>query len=202
MQFRHMVLATQFVLGVVYLLSGLNWFFGFMPIPSIHMPADAPIKHAVVQEMIRTGWMFQFGKVAEIAVGLSLLTNRGVPLLLALTAPLAFITFMLDALIFDDIWGWITGTVTTTSLMHVIGDMFIGGLCLLLAHVWLMFAYFKYYSPMLVWKPDCAILQPSEQASPRLHWNVRKAFLTLGWIALALQSWNMILFIQLVGKTY
>lgn len=200
MQLQHMVLAARLVLAIVYLLSGFTWFFGFMPLPSIHMSPDMPIKHAVVAEMIHTGWMFQFGKVAEIVVGLSLLFNRAVPLTLALTVPLAFITFMLDALILDDVWGWLMGTVTTQIVIAKIADMIIGGLCLLLAHLWLMLAYFDYYRPMFAWRATPHVPTPDAAACPRLHRPLRIAFFILGWIAIAMQGWSMILFIQLVGK--
>lgn len=82
-----------------------------MPLPGIDIPLDTQLKHPVIMEMIRTGWMFQFTKVAEILTGIGLVANRFVPLVLALTAPLAFITFMLDALILDDVLGWLTGSV-------------------------------------------------------------------------------------------
>src|SRR5688572_30403422 len=106
MTFERMVLVARLLLGVLYIISGLAWFFGFMPIPSINMPPDFPIKHQVVREMIETGWMFQFAKVMELAVGIALLGNRFVPAMLALSAPVAFITFMLDAMILDDIIAW------------------------------------------------------------------------------------------------
>ena len=137
-----MVFAARMVLGIFYLLSGLNWFFGFIPmLPHVNMPADLPIKHAVVVEMIKTGWMFQSAKIVEVAFGLSLLFNRGVPAMLVAALPVAFLTFMLDALILDDIWRWLIGTETTPALMAAIADMIVGGLCVLLPHLWLMWCY-------------------------------------------------------------
>lgn len=150
--FKGMVFSARMLLGIFSLLSGLNWFFGFMPLPSIYMPLDTPIKHMVIIEMIRTGWMFQLAKVIEIALGLSLIFNRGVPLMLVAAFPIMFGTFMLDALILDDLWGWIAGTVTTDAALAAIGDMIIGGLCVLLLHLWLLWCYLDYYRPMLAWK--------------------------------------------------
>ncbi|MBC2778928.1 hypothetical protein [Parasphingopyxis marina] len=152
MGYQRMIFIARMILGIFYLISGLNWYFGFMPLPSIYMPVDAPMKHAVVTEMIRTGWMFQFAKTAEIVVGLSLLAGRAVPLTLALTVPLAFITFMLDAMIFDEIWGWVSGSTDTETLRAAIADMIIGGLCVLSLHVWLMLCYFDHYRPLFVWQ--------------------------------------------------
>ena len=203
-----MVFVARMLLGIFYLISGLNWFFGFMPLPSIYTPPNTPMKHAVVSEMIKTGWMFQFAKVTELCVGISLVTNRAVPALLALAAPVAFITFMLDALILDDVWRWITGVESTPAVMAAIYDMVIGGLCVFLLHIWLMLCYFDYYRPMLVWEANPRklglagagqmIRTSDNQAIGRDR--LRIAFLTLGWIAIALQAWNLYLFIGLIGE--
>jgi hypothetical protein len=196
-----MVLAGRWLLGGFYLISGLNWFFGFLPLPSIHSPPDLRIKHQIVVEMINTGWMFQFAKITELGVGLSLLSNRWVPAMLAFSAPVAFITFMLDALILDDVAGWLTGSVTTAQLLPRIYDMVVGGLCVLLLHVWLMLCYFDAYRPMLVWKmaPRVPATSPQPDDAAARDGLVRKAFFTLGWIALALQAWNFYLFVKLIG---
>ncbi len=208
MTFERMVLYARWILGVFYILSGSNWFFGFIPLlPNIFSPADLHIKHAVVAEMINTGWMFQCAKVTELAVGIALVTNRAVPLLLAIAAPTAFITFMLDALILDDIWRWIIGTETTAAMLAAVYDMVIGGLCIFLLHIWLMVCYFDFYRPMLVWKSSPrrfgTAVDPDAIKAPRLFttdrpW-LRTAFLAVGWIALALQTWNFYLFTGMIG---
>jgi hypothetical protein len=193
------------LLGVFYLLSGFNWFFGYMPpLPSIDMPLDTELKHPVVMEMIRTGWMFQFAKVAEIAAGIALVTNRFVPMMLAATAPLAFITFMLDALILDDIWGWLTGSVSTPAVLAAIGDMVIGGLCVLLIQLWLILAYRDYFRPLLSFRAipsefaaPAAGTEPSGTGQPNL---AKKAFIGLGCLAILLQAWNFYLFVGLIGS--
>lgn len=203
---RWMVLAARVALGVFYLLSGLNWFFGFIPfLPHVGMPADLPIKHAVVAEMIDTGWMFQSAKVIELVFGAALLSNRALPLMLAAALPVAAITFGLDALILDDIAGWFAGTVSGTGLGAAIEDMVVGGLCVLLPHLWLMWCFAAYYRSALVWRSE-----PVEAwhggslgdagpvrgpASSRL----RGLFYAFGWIALAFQTYNLALFIGAIG---
>lgn len=203
--FGKMVFSARMVLGIFYLISGFNWFFGFLPmLPHIGMPADLPMKHVVVSEMIKTGWMFQTAKVIEIFFGLSMLTNRAVPLMLAATLPVAFITFMLDALILDDIWRWMTGVDTTAQLLIAIEDMVIGGLCVLLPHLWLMVCYFGYYRPACAWRtepsdpcgadalrgsPSPAQTAPHAPACGLL----RKAFLAFGGFAILLQAYNLYL---------
>lgn len=198
-----LVFVARMLLGVFYLISGFNWFFGFMPLPSIDMPLDTQLKHPVIMEMIRTGWMFQFAKVAEILTGIGLVTNRFVPLVLALTAPLAFITFMLDALILDDVLGWLTGSIATPALAAAVGDMVIGGLCVLLIQVWLILAYRDYFVPLLAFRAE-----PSDFQTARGHRGgtesgrrrfARKAFIGLGCVAILLQAYNFYLFVGLIG---
>lgn len=205
--FNRMVLAARIVLGVFYLLSGLNWFFGFIPfLPHVGMPPDMRIKHMLVVEMINSGWMFQAAKVMEILFGLSLLANRAVPLMLAASLPVAFITFMLDALILDDIGRWFMGTQSTPALMAAIGDMIVGGLCVLLPHLWLMLCYRDYYSPAFAWRavphgaghpaePGAASRSADAQAGDS---RPGRALLAFGAIAVLLQAYNLILFISMI----
>lgn len=201
-----MVLAARIVLGVFYLLSGLNWFFGFIPaLPHAGMPADLPIKHAVVAEMIGTGWMFQSAKGLEVAFGLSLLANRAVPLMLAAALPLAFITFMLDALILDDLWRWISTAGSSAALRAAIADMVVGGLCVLLPHLWLMGCYFGYYRPAFVWKARPGAsghggATGSPAAPAPAAGGLRALFFAVGWAALGLQTYNLFLFAGMIGR--
>jgi len=197
MSVAKMVLAARILLGTFYLISGLNWFFGYLPLPSIHTPLDAHLKHQVVMEMIKTGWMFQVAKLIEIGTGTALLTNRLVPAMLALSAPVAFITFMLDAMILGDIWSWFRGTVSNAYLLAKIGDMIIGGLCILLIQVWLMLYYLPFYRPMLVWKTTSRA--PDQQAIAQQSGLWHKVFIALGAVALALQAWNLYLFVGLIS---
>ncbi len=207
MSFGRMVLAARLVLGAFYLLSGLNWFFGFIPfLPHVGMPADLRIKHMLVVEMIDSGWMFQSAKVMELLFGLSLLANRAVPLMLAAALPVAFITFMLDALILDDFARWFAGGETSAALGAAIGDMVVGGLCVLLPHLWLMLCYRDYYRPTFVWRaqPRLADSEPQprpvgtpaarQAASPALG----RAMLAFGWVALLLQAYNLYLFVGMI----
>ena len=197
MTVARMVIAARVVLGVFYLLSGLNWFFGFIPLlPHIGMPADMHIKHVVVAEMIKTGWMFQSAKIVEILFGLSLITNRYVPVMLLAALPVGFMTFMLDALILDDIWRWIIAQESGAALWAAIYDMVVGGLCVFLIHLWLIWCYLDYYRPMLVAKstPKAAGTEPGQRT---LSW----AFWAFGIFAFALQAWNLYLFASMIGVT-
>lgn len=188
-----MVFAARMVLGIFYLISGLNWFTGVIPVlPYSGMPADLPIKHAVVSEMIATGWMFQAAKIVEVFFGLSMIFNRGVPVMLLIGLPVAFLTFMLDALILDDIAAWVQGAESGAALWAAIYDMVVGGLCVLLVHLWLVWCYLEYYRPMLVWKAVPAEAGATGGA-------LRKAFVAFGVFAIALQAWNLYLFFSMIG---
>ncbi|HWW63735.1 MAG TPA: hypothetical protein VNZ43_03165 [Sphingomonadaceae bacterium] len=192
---KRMVFAARMVLGIFYLLSGLNWFFGFIPLlPYVGMPTDLPIKHAVVSEMIATGWMFQSAKIVEVAFGLSMVTNRAVPAMLLAALPVAFLTFMLDAMILGDLWAWIQGAESGAQLWAAIYDMTVGGLCVLLVHLWLVWCYADYYRPMLVWrsKPD----EPSTAGAGKM---LRFVFIGFGIFSITLQAWNLYLFFSMIG---
>jgi hypothetical protein len=201
MTLERMALAARLLLGSIYLISGLAWFFGFMPLPSMDMSPDFPIKHQVVREMIETGWMFQSAKVIEIAAGIALLSNRFVPAMLAVSAPVAFITFMMDAMILDDVIAWFRDAASTEHLLAKLYDMVVGGLCVLLAHVWLMLCYFEHYRPMLIWstKPQTLGAVSGTRHLARRD-NLRVGFYALGGIALALLAWNFYLFVGLIGR--
>jgi hypothetical protein len=206
MMFDKMVLAARWILGLFYLLSGLNWFFGFIPmLPHVGMAADLRIKHQLVVEMINSGWLFQLAKIIELLFGLSLLANRVVPLLLAAALPVAFITFMLDALILDDLVRWLQGTQTSSELWAAIADMIVGGLCVLLPHLWLIWCYFGYYRPALAWqaKPEAAWHGGISYARDRAHApaspRLRLLFFAFGWLALGLQTFNLALFVRMIG---
>lgn len=202
-----LVLATRLVLGVFYVLSGANWFLGFMPmLPHVGMPPDMPMKHAVIAEMIQTGWLFQCAKVIELAFGMALLANRFVPLMLAVALPVAFITFMLDALILDDLGRWLAGTEDSAAMRAAVADMIVGGLCVLLPHLWLIWCYFDYYRPALSARADPAA--PGERrpegataATIPPHrssiWP-RRLFLASGLIAFGFQAFNLWLFLGMI----
>lgn len=198
--------ATRMVLGIFYLLSGLNWFFGFIPIlPYVGMPADMHIKHAVVVEMINTGWMFQSAKIMELLFGISLLTNRYLPLMLAAALPVAFITFMLDALILDDIWRWMNGAESGALMWAAFEDMVVGGLCVLLPHLWLMWGYMDYYCPAGAAKATirapgdpAMVIAPAATSASEKKPAMRALFFALGLVAFALQAFNLYLFASMI----
>jgi uncharacterized membrane protein YphA (DoxX/SURF4 family) len=73
---------ARVLFGLVFLVFGLNGFFNFIPQP----PVPARVG-AFMMALAQTGYMFPLIKGVEVIVGLLLLTNRFVPLALALIAP-------------------------------------------------------------------------------------------------------------------
>jgi hypothetical protein len=74
---------ARIVLGLIFLVFGLNGFLHFLPQPA-NMPAGAA---AFGGALAATGYMFPLIKGVEVVVGALLLSNRYVPLALALIAP-------------------------------------------------------------------------------------------------------------------
>jgi uncharacterized membrane protein YphA (DoxX/SURF4 family) len=83
---------ARVLLGLAFLIFGLNGFLNFMPAPK-NMPPDIM---NVMGAVMKGGWMTVVSG-AEVIAALMLLTNRFVPLALALLAPVivGIITFHL-----------------------------------------------------------------------------------------------------------
>jgi hypothetical protein len=81
---RHARTAARTLLGLVFFVFGLDYFLHFFPQPTGPMPEGAM---AFGGALMKTGYMFPLIKGTEVAVGALLLSNRFVPLALALIAP-------------------------------------------------------------------------------------------------------------------
>jgi uncharacterized membrane protein YphA (DoxX/SURF4 family) len=81
---RHLPTAARVVMGLPFFVSGLNGFLNFLPQPSTPLPAGAV---AFAGALLATGYMFPLIMGTQLIVGTLLLSNRFVPLALALIAP-------------------------------------------------------------------------------------------------------------------
>jgi uncharacterized membrane protein YphA (DoxX/SURF4 family) len=81
---RHLPAIARVLLGLMFLVFGLNGFLNFIPQPKDPIPEGAM---AFVGAMMKTGYLFQLVKGTEVVVGALLLLNRFVPLALAFLAP-------------------------------------------------------------------------------------------------------------------
>ena len=80
---RYATAIVRILLGLMFLLFGLNGFFNFMPAPK-EMPQEIM---AVMGALTKAGYMTVVSG-AEVLIAVMLLTNRFVPLALALLAPI------------------------------------------------------------------------------------------------------------------
>ena len=80
---RIATLVVRTLLGLAFVVFGLNFFFNFMPLP----PMSGPPAN-FMGALFATGYMFPMIKGVEILGGLMLLTGRFVPLGLLLLAPI------------------------------------------------------------------------------------------------------------------
>lgn len=118
------VFVARFLLGLIFFVFGLNFFFRFIPLPP---SPDAAAKF--LGALFETGYMFQVIKTIEISCGFLLLTNLFVPLALILLAPITLNIFLFHFIL--DPAGLALATV------------------MLVLHVFLGLAYIKRYSGFL-----------------------------------------------------
>jgi uncharacterized membrane protein YphA (DoxX/SURF4 family) len=81
--------AARIILGLIFVVFGLNGFFNFIPVPP---PPEAGAKF--LGALFETGYMFPMIKGIEVIAGLLLLSNLFVPLALLLLAPIIVNIFM------------------------------------------------------------------------------------------------------------
>lgn len=81
---RHFPAIARFLMGLPLLVFGLNAFLNFIPQPTTPLPEGAA---AFLGALIKTGYMMKLIGVTHLSVGATLLSNRFVPLGLALFAP-------------------------------------------------------------------------------------------------------------------
>ena len=75
--------ALRLLLGLMFVVFGLNFFLHFIPQPP---PSEAAA--AFLGALFQTGYFFPFVKITEIVVGILLLANLFVPLALVVLAPI------------------------------------------------------------------------------------------------------------------
>jgi len=76
--------AARILMGLIFLVFGLNGFLHFIPQPKTPMPEGAV---SLLGGFMKSGYMFPLIFGTQAMVGVMLLVNRFVPLALALIAP-------------------------------------------------------------------------------------------------------------------
>lgn len=79
---RYMPAAARILVGSLFVLFGANFFLNFLPQPPMTGSAGE-----FLGALVASGYVLAVVKVTELVAGLMLLTNRFVPLALALLAP-------------------------------------------------------------------------------------------------------------------
>jgi uncharacterized membrane protein YphA (DoxX/SURF4 family) len=75
---------ARILMGLIFFVFGLNGFLHFIPQPKTPMPEGAA---SFAGALMKTGYMFPMVVGTQLLVGVLLLSNRCVPLALALIAP-------------------------------------------------------------------------------------------------------------------
>ena len=81
---RYLPIIARVLMGVCFLVFGLNGFLHFIPEPKNAMPEGAA---AFAGALLKAGYMLPMVMGTQLLVGVLLLLNRFVPLALALLAP-------------------------------------------------------------------------------------------------------------------
>jgi uncharacterized membrane protein YphA (DoxX/SURF4 family) len=81
---RYLPTVARVLMGLIFFVFGLNGFLNFIPQPSTPMPEGAV---AFIGALMKTGYMIRLIAATELIVGVLLLSNRFVPLALAVIAP-------------------------------------------------------------------------------------------------------------------
>ena len=81
---RHLPTVARILMGLPLVVFGLNGFLNFLPQPSTPLPAGAA---AFAGALMNSGYMMQLIGATLLIVGVLLVSNRFVPLALALFAP-------------------------------------------------------------------------------------------------------------------
>ena len=125
------VLIARILLGLIFLVFGLNFFLHFS-----FLPSSAPMSEkaqAFSGGLYGSGYFFQYMKVIEIASGLAILFNRYTAFFLLILFPVSVNIFLFHA-------------VLMPSGLTVAGPIII-------LHLFLGFAYRKYYSSIFTAVP-------------------------------------------------
>ncbi|MEO9885615.1 MAG: DoxX family protein [Balneola sp.] len=126
---KHLPTIARYLLGLIFFVFGLNGFLQFLPQPELGADAGA-----FMGALAATGYFFPFLKIVEVVSGILLLSNRFVTVALAMLAP-------------------VTVNIVAFHAFLDPAGLPVGILAFIL-NIYLLFAYKKYYDPMLTSKPE------------------------------------------------
>ncbi|WPU99775.1 hypothetical protein SNE26_27575 [Mucilaginibacter sp. cycad4] len=124
------VLIARVLLGLVFVVFGLNFFFQFLHMAQPPMSDKA---QAFSGGLFGSGYFFQYMKVIEITSGLFLIINRYTALFVLLLLPISLNIFLFHAIL-------------APAGLPI-------GLAVIVLEVFLLFAYRKYYTSIFTAAP-------------------------------------------------
>jgi len=122
-------LISRILLGFIYLVFGLDYFFHFIPYEPHHTGRVAAFKAG----LIGIGYFYPMLKSIQVVAGISLLINRYAPFSAVVVFPISVNVFLYHTILVPS--GWLMG------VMLIVPNLFLG------------YAYRKYYNGMFVRKP-------------------------------------------------
>jgi putative oxidoreductase len=128
MKLKTWVLIARCLLGFIYLLFGLDYFFHFIPYQPLHTGKPG----ALVAGLKGTGYIYPMMKTIQILAGLSLLLDRYAPFAAVVVFPISLNVFLFHTILVPS--GWLMGVT------------------LMVPNVFLGWAYWKYYRAMFTVK--------------------------------------------------
>jgi hypothetical protein len=176
-------------MGIIYLISGLNWWFKMItPYPSISDFVHSAPPPDVVGAMIQNGVLFHLVKATELLTGIALLANRFVPLMLVAALPVTIPIFIVDVFFIAHLRGIVMGA----------GSLLLNGFLLL--------AYIGHFRPMLLMRGapdvgrDAAPVADGDTLARPLVAALRPLVPVLGAIAVAMGAlmlgWLLVMMVQ------
>lgn len=123
-------LIARVLLGLIFLLFGVNFFFPFMP---MNQPKMSEAATAFSGGLFGSGYFFQYMKVLEILSGIALLVNRFTAFFLLVLLPISLNIFLYHIILAP------AGAVM--------------GIGIIALNLFLCAAYFKYYKQVFTFEP-------------------------------------------------
>ena len=126
---KTVITISRIILGFIYLVFGLDYFFHFIPYEPNHTGKVAAFKAALMS----VGYFYPMIKSIQIVGGLSLLINRYAPFFAVVLFPISVNVFLYHTILVPS--GWLMG------VLLIVPNLFLG------------YAYRNYYRGMFVRKP-------------------------------------------------
>ena len=126
-------ISARILLGLIYLVFGLNFFFHFLPTP----PSNGGVADAFTGGLFQSGYFFPMLKGLEVVLGAMLLIGLVVPLALVVLMPISINILLFHAFL-----------TPGNSAM---------GIVIVLVHIYLAWSYRDYYKPLLSRKTSVSL---------------------------------------------